>query len=655
MSVKKPALHMLLIYFSVVLASFIAVMLLTEIKTVEVSEVTQLSDIDFSGDVALLSIDCYERYQSALYTPEDFAVGNVTQTPSDEHPTMEHGFGTYRIVLQLPPGEVYGISAYTATYAQKLWIDGKLVSQMGTPSDSIDTTVPKTSYFTAYFTASDMTEIVLQRSDFVHANGGQVYPLYLGLQKNITALSNGILLRGILVAGCSLMAALFFFGIFLFFRKMPHLLWFSLACLSVTIYTLILDHKLIMLLFPDMSWAVSHRLEYTVGGGMVFFFFLHVVRMFRLRVSQPVNIFGICILCTYMLCVLFTPSLVYTMLMPYLRACGALYCLGALVILGRSMVKYSENRKAEHFLIYIGAIIYVALTFVGIPLHSTGRYNDSSLFRLGLMLMVFANTLALAISFTRTEAALNEARQKQRELDESNQMLDSLNEMKTQFMANISHELKTPLTVVSVNAQVSKTLLYMDSDKSEITRNLDAITDETRRMARMVSEVLDLSSIQEGRSGFGLVDIDALLTKTAGIYRTLLEKRGNALTLSIADDLPQINGNADMLVQVVVNLLANANAHTVGGEISLACNARNGVVTVIIGDNGKGIPKALLPHVFKRHHSGDEAHSTGLGLAICKDIIERHGGEIGIESTEGMGVIVQFTLPACTEGDEEHG
>lgn len=639
----------MLIFFTVVILMIAMIVQLTEPAAVQVHDISQLDGVDFSREIAQLSTTCYTRYPGVLYTPADFAGGKATWLSSDEHPMMEHGYGTYRMVLRLKPGRVYGVSGYTATYAQKFWIDGELIQQTGIPGDSIETTVPKTEYFTVYFTAQEETDIVLQRSDFVHANGGQVFPLYLGEQTRITALTNGILLRGILLVGFVVMAALFSFGIFLFFRNMPHLLWFSLACLSIAVYALIVSHKMIMLLFPDMPWIVSHRMEYVAAAGMQFFYFMYIMRMFHQSMRHPVNIIGTVIGGGYLSVVLFTPSIQYTAMMPWLRGLGVGYCCMGLALLIYSMKKDRENRRPEHYLMVCGTFLYLVLTIIGIPLHGSALFGNGRLFRLGMVLLVFANIVALAISFTHTEAALDEAREKHRELDASNRMLDSLNTMKTKIVASIGHELKTPLTVMSVNAQMSKKLLHMGGNDSEIERSLNAITGETKRLARMVSEMLDLSTMQEGCGEFAPVDLRSLLVKTAEIYRTLLKKKGNSLTLDVPRVLPLVDGNADMLVQVVVNLLSNANAHTNGDAITLAARSGAGEITVAVSDNGGGIPAWLLPHVFERYRTDGENRGTGLGLPICKDIVEKHGGKIAIDSVEGGGTSVQFTLPLHRE------
>jgi signal transduction histidine kinase len=155
--------------------------------------------------------------------------------------------------------------------------------------------------------------------------------------------------------------------------------------------------------------------------------------------------------------------------------------------------------------------------------------------------------------------------------------------------------------------------------------------------------------MEEGYKRMKDVHIDTLLTNSAEAYRTLLEKRGNKLNLAIADDMGSVYGNADQLIQVMVNLLSNANRHTKDGVIAVEAEPEGGCIKVAVTDNGSGISPDILPRVFERGVTGTE--SSGLGLEICKKIIESHGGTIAAESEPGKGTTISFALPVYREGE----
>jgi signal transduction histidine kinase len=240
----------------------------------------------------------------------------------------------------------------------------------------------------------------------------------------------------------------------------------------------------------------------------------------------------------------------------------------------------------------------------------------------------------------------------ERRLIAENAALDDLSRSKSEFLTAMSHEIKTPLTVISVHVQQANKLFetYEYSGGSNIEKIRHSLTraqEEIMRTARMTENALRFASMQESNPQMKQLDIAAVLVTTAEAYRVLLEKRGNQLVVNVADSLPLVYSSGDLLMQVIVNLLSNANAHTNDGEITLTALPENEFVKVIVADNGSGIPAELLPHVFERKISGTDG--TGVGLAICKEIIISHGGTIKIESSPGEGTRVVFRIPAADE------
>lgn len=137
------------------------------------------------------------------------------------------------------------------------------------------------------------------------------------------------------------------------------------------------------------------------------------------------------------------------------------------------------------------------------------------------------------------------------------------------------------------------------------------------------------------------------------MYQSLLARKGNTLEVRVEPGLPQVRGNAEQIGQVLINLLSNANRHMKNGTVTIRAEAVPGAVRVTVADTGEGISPELLSRVFQRFVRGD-GEGTGLGLPICKDIVETHGGEIGIESELGGGTRVWFTLPEEEKEETKH-
>jgi len=647
-----------LLFFCAVILVFATIIISTATKSVNIGQAGELPGFDFSSNVACINPECFDAYPEAFYTPDDFTDGLVTERPAVEDDGLA-GYYTYRLTPELTEGTVYGLSGYSATYAQKVWVDGILLSSVGTPGKSLESTTPKSNYYTIYFTAgSGQTEIIIQRSGFVHANGGQLFPQYVGEQSLISELNDGIKFRGAVMVGSMLMASLFFFGIFLFFRQRRQFLYFPLSCLLITIRTLCVDHKLIMTLFPNLNWQLSLRLEYLATISFYIFFFMYVNLMFKRGMNKTVNICGLIFGCSYFVFVLLTPAVIYTQFLSYMQYGALIYVFTTVFLLARGMVKDKENRLPEHFLILFGIIGYTALQLIEFIRYSVNNlHQDLNLTQMGVMVFVFANTLALALNFTYTEKSLAEARQRERETEETtrllakdNAALDRVNQLKNDLIATISHEMRTPLTVMSNYAQLAAKAIQRGDYNDESLQRLGTIVREAKRLAELSSNFLHAFKEQASVRQKEPLSIGDLITHTAGVFKPIMDKKQNRQTLHLAADLPPVFGNTDELTQVLFNLLANADTHTKNGEIVISTEWRSEsgeFAQISISDTGSGISPELLPHIFEKKRHDEKG--TGYGLRICKEIIENHGGKITMENHQGKGAVVTFTVPFWKE------
>ncbi len=241
--------------------------------------------------------------------------------------------------------------------------------------------------------------------------------------------------------------------------------------------------------------------------------------------------------------------------------------------------------------------------------------------------------------------------QQQKQLAEQNILLGQINRMKTELFGNISHELKTPLTVISVHTQRAQALLELgrEGDLEKIRESHTLAQEEVMRLSRLVDSTLRLASLQEVGGQKAVLDICNILRTTAEAYHSLLEKKGNVLTLSLSESPLMVLGNSDQLVQLISNLLSNAGAHTEQGEIHVRAEQRGETVVITIVDKGIGIASELLSQVFERGVTDGSGSGSGLGLSIGRQIAHDHGGEIEIDSIEGKGTTVTVTLPIYRE------
>lgn len=248
--------------------------------------------------------------------------------------------------------------------------------------------------------------------------------------------------------------------------------------------------------------------------------------------------------------------------------------------------------------------------------------------------------------------------------DEVRRVAESFNSMATQveatqaaqrdLVANVSHDLKTPLTAISGWSQA---LLDGAADTpAERQMAAETIHNETGRMSRMVNDLLDLARLEAGQFQLALrpVELGAILSDVYRAQAALARGRNVAMTLD-APPTPPVQGDADRLAQVFTNLVDNALTYTpAGGSVHLAVRAGDGYVEGEVADDGQGIPEEELPRVFERFYRLDKSRvredgrrGSGLGLAIVNELVTAHGGTVTVASEPGRGSTFVVRLPVA--------
>ena len=267
-----------------------------------------------------------------------------------------------------------------------------------------------------------------------------------------------------------------------------------------------------------------------------------------------------------------------------------------------------------------------------------------------MIIFIFANMIALTLQFSRTEIELDGARQKEREMNETNRLMDRMSRMKSDFMADISHEMRTPLTVMASYAGLTAMQLRRGATDDKTLDNLAVIKREAIRLAGLVEQLKEISMEKERQLTLSEVNVGSLMQQAADFCKPICLKNKNQLFVDQVSGEVFLRVNRESIFQAFVNLIINANRHTREGIIRLKAEVCNSLVKLTVCDNGEGIDAVLLPRLFERGVSGDGG--SGLGLSICKEIIEEHGGKIWIESEKGRGATISFTLPYRKSGVE---
>lgn len=313
----------------------------------------------------------------------------------------------------------------------------------------------------------------------------------------------------------------------------------------------------------------------------------------------------------------------------------------------RGVVRLNETDRAV--LLLTGAIVLVAAGLMVI-LYIIQRFYLRS---------VFVPITEITTTAKRIAAGSYGVQISRRYDDEIGELADTINDMsnkisqnekmQSEFMSRVSHELRTPLTAIG---GWSETLLSGGGsvDTAEAQRGLSIILRETRRLTGMVEDLLEFTRMQDGRFTLNVApaDLRAEFEDTVFMYGSRLQREGIELEyLENDEDIPEIPCDKERMRQVFLNILDNAVKHGgEGGKITAEMRREDDEVVIRIRDFGCGIPAEELPLVKKKFYKGSsKARGSGIGLAVCEEIVSMHNGTLTLENAPGGGTLVTIRLP----------
>ncbi|HRX93179.1 MAG TPA: response regulator, partial [Chitinophagaceae bacterium] len=311
---------------------------------------------------------------------------------------------------------------------------------------------------------------------------------------------------------------------------------------------------------------------------------------------------------------------------------------------------------------YLGVPIPVGDEVIGVlSVQSTeheNRFNEDD----KRLLTTIAASVGIAIRKTKL---FEEVQVAKFEAEAARKTAEKANDAKSAFLSTVSHELRTPLTSVLGFAKIIKKRLedkiFPITDRSDpktektitqITENLDVVVSEGERLTHLINDVLDLAKIEAGKMEWNMEPLSISEVAERAIAATSALFLNDKITLekNIQASIPEIAGDRDKLIQVIVNLISNAVKFTPEGKVGLSVKEVDKEIVVSITDTGIGIAPEDHAAVFEQFKQvgdtlTDKPKGTGLGLPICKEIIEHHGGRLWLDSELGKGSTFSFALP----------
>ena len=312
---------------------------------------------------------------------------------------------------------------------------------------------------------------------------------------------------------------------------------------------------------------------------------------------------------------------------------------------------------------YLGVPIPIGDEIIGVlSVQSTEHENrfDENDMRL---LSTIASSVGVAL---RNAQLFEEVHVAKKEAEAASKTAEKANAAKSAFLSTVSHELRTPLTSVlgfakiirkrleeKIFPAVNKSDTKTEKTINQISENLQVVISEGERLTHLINDVLDLAKIEAGKMEWNLenVSMPEVAERAIAATTSLFDQKNLKLIRQIESNTPEISGDRDKLIQVIINLISNSVKFTDKGSVTCRLHANEEEVIVSISDTGIGIAKEDYAAVFEQFKQvggdtlTDKPKGTGLGLPICKEIVEHHGGRIWLESEVGKGSTFSFAIP----------
>jgi signal transduction histidine kinase len=331
-----------------------------------------------------------------------------------------------------------------------------------------------------------------------------------------------------------------------------------------------------------------------------------------------------------------------------MAAIGVIYVLFVLI---KNIRKPSMLQTI--FLIGVFIIGYASLRdiFTYLSLNISGftfllpPFGGTNFARVGVIGFLLCQAAAV---FIATMNEVEKAKQGEREAVAETAALEREKKFRDDVMATVSHEMRTPLTVMSVYAEMAVKQIREGNVTEQTITDLDAVSEEALRLAKFADNALEIFTQKDNTVKNTSVDIGGMALQIANLLTPAAKSREIEINVILPEDLSPCWGSPANLTRLMWNLFDNALKHTDKGTILVSGKTADGKVIITITDSGKGMNAETLSRVFERGFSGGN-ETTGLGLAFCKKILEAHGGEIFIESELGKGTVVTIKLPEYLE------
>lgn len=309
-----------------------------------------------------------------------------------------------------------------------------------------------------------------------------------------------------------------------------------------------------------------------------------------------------------------------------------------------------EGKKALFFSI-AETLLYIVICYVSYVYPNTVNAIESEkqlFWNIFLSILCVSYSIVFVIYVTQYEYKIQNDK-----LVKQNQTLKHYDDMKNTFLTTVAHEIKNPLAAISIHTRDSRDILEFEPiDINQLKENLKITEQIVGRINRILLDLMDTVSIEQGRLSLSLSSIylSSVIQEAATIYFDDNNLNKNVLQLDIEENLPPINADLPRLLQVLSNLITNADRHTKSGTITVSLKSHKDGQMISVSDTGSGMSEYMRNNALNGYVSASKDYwRHGIGLYVCNQIVTAHGGDIWIDSEPGKGTAVSFVLPSEKE------
>lgn len=548
-----------------------------------------------------------------------------------------YGFGSYRLRILVEPekGKAYGISIPNIFSSSEVYINGELLSRSGKPGEDRlqykPLNVPQRIYFPIEETGE--IELVIQVANYDHPfSGGIVRSLQFGLAEPFnkdTGFADNVVLFACIIY---LLHALYSFIIFLVGGQDRRLLYFSLMIICVILGTLI-GERLLFVWFPfNFDWSIKFTNLSLIAGG---YFLLQFIKQDLSDFLRTKLVIPYVITCSLsVLLAIFLPASLNMALTFVYGIIALIPCILTVSVMYRLTMRIDKDN-----IFVLLAVIAAVYSFIWLFIINTLRIEMVSYpFDLMIAMICFATYW-----FKRYFRTLADSQKKTVQLQEADKQKDN-------FLVTVAHEMRNPLHgILNISQAVIEREKRTISEKS--TQDLELLITVGRRMSLLLNDFLELERFKENRIAIQpkAVSIHSVAEAVIDMLRYMTEGKPIQLVNRIPSNFPDVIADENRLNQILFNLLHNAVKFSHDGEVSVRASIQEGWARISVADHGIGMDEDFLYKAFEQYEQASTGITSidggfGLGLSICKQLIELHGGTLEVSSKLHQGSVFTFTL-----------